>query len=36
MLEIKNVSKRYGKKEVLTGINCNFESGIYGLLGING
>lgn len=36
MLEIKNVSKRYGKKEVLTGINCNFESGIYGLLGPNG
>lgn len=36
-LEIKNLSKSYGKKEVLKDIDFTFESGkIYGLLGRNG
>ena len=36
-LEIKNLSKNYGKKEVLKDIDFTFESGkIYGLLGRNG
>lgn len=36
MLELRNISKSYGKKEVLSNINIIFESGIYGLLGPNG
>lgn len=36
MLELRNISKSYGKKEVLSDINIKFESGIYGLLGPNG
>ncbi|WP_353095194.1 ABC transporter ATP-binding protein [Tissierella praeacuta] len=37
MLEIKNLSKSYGKKKVLTDINLNIEENkIYGLLGRNG
>ena len=36
-LEIKNLNKSYGKKEVLKNINFTFEEGkIYGLLGRNG
>ena len=36
-LEIKNLTKSYGKKEVLKDINFTFEEGkIYGLLGRNG
>ena len=36
-LEISNLSKSYGKKEVLKEIDFTFESGkIYGLLGRNG
>ena len=37
LIEIKNVSKSYGKKEALCDVNINIESGkIYGLLGPNG
>lgn len=36
MLEIKNFSKKFGKKIVLNNINYSFENGIYGLLGPNG
>lgn len=36
-LKLNNIKKSFGKKEVLKGINYNFESGkIYGLLGKNG
>lgn len=36
MLELRDVKKSYGKKEVLHGINIKFENGIYGLIGPNG
>lgn len=36
MLEIKNFSKKFGKKIVLDNMNYSFENGIYGLLGPNG
>lgn len=36
MLEIKNITKRYGSHIVLDHINLTFEHGIYGLLGENG
>lgn len=36
MLELRNIYKSYGKKEVLKDINISFQSGIYGLLGPNG
>lgn len=36
MLEVINVNKSYGKKQVLHDINLKFEKGIYGLLGPNG
>lgn len=36
MLELKNVSKKFRKKEVLKGIDYKFEKGIYGILGPNG
>ncbi len=36
MLELCDVRKSYGKKEVLHGINIKFENGIYGLIGPNG
>lgn len=36
MLEVTNVNKSYGKKQVLYDINLKFENGIYGLLGPNG
>lgn len=35
-IEIKNLSKSYGKKEALTNVNLTFENEIYGLLGANG
>lgn len=35
-LELLNVSKSYGKKEVLHDFNACFEAGIYGMLGPNG
>lgn len=37
MITIRNLSKAYGKKEVLKGVNLDLERGrIYGLVGING
>lgn len=37
MLELKNVSKRYGRKVVLNDVSMEFKKGrIYGLLGLNG
>lgn len=36
MIEIKNVSKKFGRKEVLKDVNCVIENGTYGLLGPNG
>lgn len=36
MLEIKNLSKRYGDLTVLDGIDLKLENGIYGLLAPNG
>lgn len=36
MLEIRNVRKTYGQKEVLHGINLTLTTGVYGLLGPNG
>ena len=36
MLCLKNISKHYGKKLALNGLNITFENGIYGLLGPNG
>ena len=31
-LEIKNISKQYGKKTVLQGVSQEFSGGVYGLL----
>lgn len=36
MLEIQDLTKKFGKKEVLHHISYDFENGIYGLLGPNG
>ena len=36
MLEIRNLSKSYGKKVALNNINLRFDNGLYGLLGPNG
>jgi ABC-2 type transport system ATP-binding protein len=36
MLEIKELSKGFGKKEILHDISCSLECGVYGLLGPNG
>lgn len=36
MLEIRNLSKSFGKTEVLHNISIKFDKGIYGLLGPNG
>ena len=33
MLELIDIKKRYGSKEVLHGISIKFENGIYGLIG---
>lgn len=35
-LELKNVSKNYGRKVVLDGVSTSIGNGIYGLLGANG
>lgn len=35
-LEIKNLSKRYGKKQALRHVSCKLSDGVYGLLGANG
>ena len=36
MLEIKELNKSYGSKQVLKNINCKLTNGVYGLLGPNG
>lgn len=36
MLEIKDLNKSYGSKQVLKNINCKLTNGVYGLLGPNG
>lgn len=36
MLEIKDVSKRYGKKTALRNVSLSLSDGVYGLLGPNG
>lgn len=36
MIELQNVSKKFGKKKVLSNLNCQLEKGVYGLLGPNG
>lgn len=36
MIEIRNLNKSFGKKAVLSNINCCLENGIYGFLGKNG
>jgi ABC-type multidrug transport system ATPase subunit len=36
MLEIKDLSKHYGKKKALDAFSCSFDNGICGLLGPNG
>ena len=35
MLELKNLTKKYGENTVLNNINFTFENGVYGLLGAN-
>lgn len=36
MIEIENISKKFGNKTALQNVNLSFEKGIYGLLGQNG
>ncbi len=36
MLEIKNLTKRYGELEALSDFSFTFDKGVYGLLGANG
>ncbi|MGN0687020.1 MAG: ABC transporter ATP-binding protein [Oscillospiraceae bacterium] len=36
MLELRNLTKKYGENTVLNNINFTFETGVYGLLGANG
>lgn len=36
MVEIKNLSKNFGKKEAVRNLSCSFDIGVYGLLGQNG
>lgn len=36
MLQINNLTKRFGKKTALNDISFTFENGVYGLLGANG
>ena len=37
MIEILNLSKKYGKHRIIDSITCKFEPGtIYGLVGPNG
>ena len=35
-IEIRNVTKRYGKKTALDNVSLTLGNGIYGLLGANG
>lgn len=35
-LEIRNLSKRYGKKQALSNVSCKLNDGVYGLLGAHG
>lgn len=35
-MELKNIKKNFGRKNVLSSINLNIDKGIYGLLGANG
>lgn len=35
-LELKNVTKQYGKVKAADHITCTMEKGVYGLLGVNG
>ena len=36
MLELINVTKKYGNKTALNDLSVKFETGVYGLLGANG
>lgn len=36
LIEINQVSKSFGRKQVLNKVSCHLENGIYGLLGPNG
>lgn len=36
MLELRNLTKKYGENTVLNNINFTFDTGVYGLLGANG
>ena len=36
MIEIRDLTKRFGKLEVLRGVDLEIESGLFGLLGPNG
>jgi ABC-2 type transport system ATP-binding protein len=36
MIELKSVSKKYGKKIALNDVSIQFRQGMYGLLGPNG
>lgn len=36
ILVLNNISKSFGTKQVLKGVSCSFEKGIYGLVGANG
>ena len=36
MLEVVDLKKSFGGREILHGLNLTFESGVYGLLGPNG
>ncbi|MBO5470212.1 MAG: ATP-binding cassette domain-containing protein [Lachnospiraceae bacterium] len=36
MLKVENLSKKFGKKEILHSVTTTFSNGVYGLLGPNG
>lgn len=36
MIEVRNLRKFFGKREILHGLNLTFDKGVYGLLGPNG
>ena len=36
MLEVRNLRKSFGKREILHGLNLTFDKGVFGLLGPNG
>lgn len=35
-IELKNISKKYGKIDVVNRVNCSISNGVYGILGRNG